>query len=295
MFKKLLNKGNATEEDFLKELLNLNMNNEKLNKMYRELNLDLNNLYFQNEHILHYCCKKDLFQSVLWLIGNGIDIEVENAQKETAIFYAIHARSSAILQTLIDNKIDINHLNIHNRTALQDAVISANNRIVDYLIQVTKSLGNCDIHGNNLIFDAVANGNIEIIRKVGSLKEVNINQINEDKNTILHKETVLKNNDLALLLMDLGANPTILDKNGKNFLFYAISKGIKNISILEKAIRLGCNINSKSGNNKTLLMESINYFLNTPKDNVEMRTSHLEMIKELIHLGVIITMRMLSF
>ena len=34
-------------------------------------------------------------------------------------------------------------------------------------------------------------------------------------NTILHKEIVLKNNDLALLLMDLGANPTILDKNGK--------------------------------------------------------------------------------
>lgn len=286
MFKKLLNKGNATEEDFLKELLNLNMDTEKLNKMYRELNIDLNNLYFHDEHILHYCCKKDLFQSVLWLIANGINIEVENAQKETAIFYAIHAKSSAILQTLIDNKVNINHLNIHNRTALQDAVISANNRIVNYLIQVTKALGNCDIHGNNLIFDAVANGNIDIIKKVGSLKEVNINQVNEDRNTILHKESVLKNNELALLLMDLGANPTILDKNGKNFLFYAISKGIKNISLLEKAVHLGCNINSKSGDNKTLLMESINYFLNTPKDNVEMRTSHLEMIKELIRLGV---------
>ncbi len=118
MFKKLLNKGNATEEDFLKELLNLNIDTEKLNKMYRELNIDLNNLYFHDEHILHYCCKKDLFQSVLWLIANGINIEVENAQKETAIFYAIHAKSSAILQTLIDNKVNINHLNIHNTSLL---------------------------------------------------------------------------------------------------------------------------------------------------------------------------------
>ena len=286
MFKKLLNKGNITEEDFLKELLNLNMDYEKLNKMYRELNLDLNNLYFHDEHILHYCCKKDLFQSVIWLIANGINIEIENPQKETAIFYAIHAKNSAILQTLIDNNVNINHLNIYNRTALQDAVISANNRIVYYLIQVTKALGNCDIHGNNLIFDAIENGNIEIIRKVGSLKEVNINQINEEKSTVLHKESVLKNNDLALLLLDLGANPTILDKNGKNFLFYAISKGIKNLSILEKAVQLGCNINSKSGDNKTLLMESINYFLNTPKEDVETRTSHLEMAKELIRLGV---------
>lgn len=286
MFEMLLNKAKATEENFLKELLNQNMNLEKLNKIYKELKLDLNSLYFQDEFILHYCCKKDLFQSVLWLISNGINIEFENSQKETAIFYAIHAKSSAILQTLIDNKINIDHLNIHNRTALQDAVISANNRIVNYLIEVSKALGNCDIHGNNLIFDAVANGNIDIIKKVGALKEVNINQINHDGNTILHKEIVLKNNDLALLLMDLGADPTILDKNGKNFLFYAISKGIKNISILEKAVDLGCNINSRSSENKTLLMESINYFLNTPKDNTEMRTAHLEMVQELIKLGV---------
>lgn len=286
MFETLLNKVKATEENFLKELLNQNMNLEKLNKIYKELKLDLNSLYYQDEFILHYCCKKDLFQSVLWLISNGINIEFENSQKETAIFYAIHGKSSAILQTLIDNKINIDHLNIHNRTALQDAVISANNRIVNYLIEVSKALGNCDIHGNNLIFDAVANGNIDIIKKVGALKEVNINQINNDGNTILHKEIVLKNNDLALLLMDLGADPTILDKNGKNFLFYAISKGIKNISILEKAVNLGCNINSRSGENKTLLMESINYFLNTPKDNIEMRTAHLEMVQELINLGV---------
>ncbi len=286
MFKKLINKSKSTEEEFLKELLNQNINNEKLDKMHSELGLNLNDLYIHNEHILHYCCKKDLFQAVVWLITNGINIEIENDQEETAIFYAIHAKNSAILQILINNKIDINHLNIHKRTALQDAVISANNRIVNYLIQVTRALDNCDIHGNNLIFDAVANGNIEIIKKVGSLKELNINQVNRDGNTILHKDLVTGNNELALLLMELGANPTITDKDGKNFLFYAISKGIKNIDLIEKALELGCNINSRSNKNKTLLMESINYFLKTPKEEIETRTDHLEMIKELIRLGI---------
>ena len=286
MFKTFINKTKISEEEFLKELLHADLNTEKLNKIYRELNIDLNQLYYQDEHIFHLCCKKDLFQSVVWLISNGINIEIENSQQETAIFYAIHGKSTAILQTLIDNKVNIDHLNIYKRTALQDAVIGANNRIVNYLVQVTNALGNCDIHGNNLIFDAVANGNIDIIKKIGSLKEVNINQINDDGNTILHKETVLKHNDLALLLMDLGADPTILDKNGKNFLFYAISKGIKNIILLQKAVNLGCNINSKTTDNKTLLMESVNHYFNTPKDNLEIRTNHLEMIKELIHLGI---------
>ena len=164
---------------------------------------------------------------------------------------------------MIDNKVNINHLNILKRTALQDAVISANNRIVNYLIQVTKALNNCDINGNNLIFDAVANGNIEIIKKVGSLEELNINQVNRDGHTILHKDLVTSNNELALLLMDLGANPTIVDRDGKNFLFYALSKGIKNLDLVERALELGCNINSRSSKNETLLMESINYYLNT--------------------------------
>ena len=66
--------------------------------------------------------------------------------------------------------------------------------------------------------------------------------------------------------MDLGANPTILDKNGKNFLFYAISKGVENLPLIEKAVKLGCNINSRSMNNITLLMESVNYYFNTPTD-----------------------------
>ena len=284
MINKLLGITKISEEEFIKELLSPNFNLEKITKIYNELGINLNHFYYKDEHILHYCCKKDLYQSVLWLLEQGIDPNIENEQKETAIFYAIHAKGGAIIQALIEHKADIDHLNIFNRTALQDAVISANNRVVFYLIEVTKNLSNCDINGNNLIFDAVANGNIEIITKVGSLKQVNINQINAEGNTVLHSEAVLKNNNLAMLLMDLGANPTLLDKNGKNFLFYVISKP-ESLPLISKAVKLGCNINSKSMNNVTLLMEAVKYYLNTPKDNVVDRASHFDIIRELINHG----------
>lgn len=286
MFKVLLNKSKSSEEIFLKELLNEKINTKKLDKLYKELNIDLNTLSFDNECILHYCSKKNLYLSVLWLVLNEINLEIENEKKETAIFYAIHSKNSAILQILIENGIEINHLNIFNRTALQEAVISANNRIINYLLPKTKALNNCDIYGNNLIFDAVTNGNIDIIKKIALHKEINLNQINLEGNTVLHKEIVLKNNNLALLLMDLGINPTILDKNGKNFLFYAILKGIDNISILKKAVSLGCNLDARNRDNKTLLMESINLYLTTALDDKKEKLSHLKMIKELIHLGI---------
>lgn len=287
MLKTLINKSKSTEEEFLKELLNPNTNNEKLNKSYKDLDINLNQLLFQDdEHILHLCCKKELFHSVVWLVSKGINLEIENLQKETAIFYAIRAKSTAILQVLVENGANIDHLNVFNRTALQEAVIRANNRIVNYLLQITHTVSNCDVYGNNLIFDAIANGSIDIIRRIASIKEININQINNDGNTVLHKEIVLKNNELSLLLIDLGADPTILDKEGKSFLFYSITEGIKNINVFQKAINLGCNINSRDGKNKTLLMESVNLFLNTPKNDLETRVSHFEMIKELIRLGV---------
>lgn len=286
MFEKFLSKTKYTDEELIKELLNPSFNLEKANKIINSINIDLNNLYHNNELVFHICCKKDLFQAVMWFLDNKIDIEIQNDQNETAAFYAIHSKSSAILQVLIEHKININHLNIYNRTALQDAVISANNRIVNYLIQVTTNLSNCDIHGNNLIFDAVANGSLEIIKKIGAIKDININQVNEDGNTILHKESVLRNRELAILLMEMGANPTISDKKGKNFLFYAVTKGIENLPIIEKAVRLNYNINTKSMQNTTLLMESITCLLNTPKENEELRNNHLEMAKELMRLGV---------
>lgn len=192
MFSKLLKKTKFTEDDFIKELITSSFDLEKITKIYNQLDIDLNSYYYKDEHILHYCCKKDLYESVLWLLNQGVNPEIENKQKETAIFYAIHSKSSAIMQLLIEHNANINHLNIYRRTALQDAVISASNRIVNFLIEVTTNLGNCDIHGNNLIFDAIANGNLEIIKRVASLQEININQINEEGNTILQKEIVLK-------------------------------------------------------------------------------------------------------
>ena len=286
MFKKFLNNNKYNEEELIKELLNPSFNLDKINKIVNSVPVDVNHLYIEEELLFHICCKKDLFQAVLWFIDKKINLELENSEKETAIFYATQSKTTAIIQVLVENGINIDHLNIYNRTAIQDAVICANNRIVNYLIEVTGNLSNCDIHGNNLIFDAIANGSIDIIRRIGSIDKININQINVDGQTIMHKEAVLRNDNLAILLIELGANPTIPDKDGNCYLFSAVSKGISSLEIIEKAVKLGHDINVKNRHKSTLLMESISHYLNTTKDREDLRTSHLEMVKELIRLGV---------
>lgn len=285
MIKKFLNKKTYTEIDLLNELLKPLFNIEKLDEIFNKtINIDY--LNEQEESFLHLCSKKGLKDSMQWLLKKGASTNITNKEGCTVLFYAIHANNISLLNTLIEHGANVNHLNIYKRNVLQDTVLSAKNRLVDFLIEKTKDINNCDTYGHNLIFDALANGDIDTIIKITKLKNLNINQKNNDGNTVLHKEIILKNNELAILLMDLGMDPTIQDKKGKNFLFYAVSKGIQNANILEKAVSLGCNINSRSAQNSTILMESINHFLNTNIEDTSTRASHLEMIKKLIAKGV---------
>lgn len=285
MFKNILSNSVSSPQEFLQELKNNIFNEVKINQLYKNSNIDLNWRNENGETLLHTCCKGNYYQAVKWLVDNGADIEAKTKDGSTPIFYSIYSKDRSIINLLIENNANINHLNNFKRTVLQEAVISASNKFIDLLISKTKNLNNCDTHGNNLIFDAIANGGVDIIDKIAQNKEININQVNLEGNTILHKEVVLKNTQLAMNLLEYGADPTILDKQGKNFLFYAVSKGYKNIDIFHKAIEMGCNLNSRSSDNTTILMESINYFL-AAKDNKEERDNHFNMISELIKLGV---------
>ena len=66
MFKMLLNKSKATEEEFLKELLNPNTSNEKLDKMHNELDLNLNELN-AGSYILSIENKKNTYTKAIFL------------------------------------------------------------------------------------------------------------------------------------------------------------------------------------------------------------------------------------
>jgi len=286
MLKGFISKKTYTEKDLLKELLNPVFDQKKIDAIFKSSNIDINWQNTNKETFLHICSKAGFLESVKWLLNKNINTEIQNLEKETAIFYALHSDNLALVTLLVEFGTNVDHLNIHHRSLIQEAVISSNNSLVSYLILQSTNHSNEDIYGNNLVFDAISNGRKEIITLVASLEEVDINHINHNGNTVLQQEVVLRNNNLAIELMQLGADPTISDKNGKNFLFYAISKGYKNVQILEKAVELGCDINTRSSTNTTILIESINHFLNTPEDKQEERENHLLMVKELIVKGV---------
>lgn len=172
---------------------------------------------------------------------------------------------------------------------MQEAVISGKHNVIDILLNCSLVPDNVDEHGHNLIFDAISNGSKEIINKVLSNKKIGLNHIDKNGNSILHLKSVLSNNDIAISIMESGADLTIKDMHGKNFLFYAAALGIESEKIIDKAINLGCNINSRSKDNKTILMEVLLAFKNLTHSEKQRRESLLKMVQKLIDEGIDIT------
>lgn len=275
----------SSENDLLEELLKSVFNENQLEKMYHnKISLDWKNL--EGESFLHLCSQKNLLESVKWLINKGISLEIENDDKETALFYAAKTNAKEVVKVLIKSGANIQHQNRYKRTALQEAVICDSRDIVDILISNKANVNNVDNYGHNLVFDAVSNGDIEIIRKIANSETININQIDNDGKTILHQKTTLNNDEIANELLEAGADPTINDRDGKNFLFHTAVKGINSEYLIDKAISLGCDINSRSKDNKNILMEVLSAFSKISHKESLRRDSLFKMLKKLIEKGV---------
>src|SRR5574344_890705 len=213
----LLGAKKFSNDDLIKELLNPTLNLENLNKIKEKSKIDLNSLSLNGEPILIACCKKDLYNSCLWLLENKIDLELENNLKESAIFYTIYSKDSKLLETLLEFGANLNHLNNKNRTVLQESIHNANKKIVRFLIE-----------------------------------KIDLNHKNKIGDTILHLDNCYKNLDLAIYLLNQGADPTIPNNKSISYLFFSATKGLEAFSFIKRAAELGFNLNIKNHENKNV-------------------------------------------
>ncbi|MCT7445638.1 ankyrin repeat domain-containing protein [Aliarcobacter skirrowii] len=284
MLEFLSNFNRYSDEDFIKELLNPNINKENLDKIYKKSDINLNKLFVDDEPILIVCLKKNLLNSALWLIQNDINTELKNSLDETAIFYAIYSDDKKILESLLKKNANIDHLNNNKRTALQESIFNANSKITRFLLKKTISLKNSDINGNNVLFDAVNSGNLVLIEEILKLEKIDLNHKNKEQNSVIHLSNALENLDIGSLLIDYGADPIGQNSNGISYIFHLATKCEKAYKILKKIEEKGYNLNLKNSDGKNILMYAIE-FLQTIKDN-ESIESQVNLIKRMFQLNI---------
>ncbi len=286
MFSNILSKINPSNSNFLSELLKKNCEEDILDN-FLQSNINIDHLDDNDDTPLIICLKNKRIQSALWLIKQNCDVTIQNKQNKSAVNIAVKQDYYTVVKALLStNNIEINQTDTEGRTLLHEAVISGNLDIVNELMRYSANINIVDKHNRNILFDAISYGDDKLISKLLSTGELNINTIDSDGDTLLHKTEVLTNDNLAKKLLHYGADPTINDKDGQNFLFHTALRGEEGMELLDLAIEKGCNINGRIRNNNSILMEIMYAFANISDAEKERRKGLMQMAKKLIRNGI---------
>jgi len=172
--------------------------------------------------------------------GAPINFKIEGM---TALMYSALNNNTEVVNKLIELGTDINLKNIHGYTALEVAIIGASPDVVKILIpkytDYAKNIDNIDSNGKTLLVLAVETAGMYRYPGKGVIEMVDT-------------------------LLDLGANITAKDREGKTLLQYAIDR--KDLDLIKFLLDKGADILGLGYERKNVVQYAETYF---PEDREE--------------------------
>lgn len=288
MLQKLFKKKEPASERFLKELLKKDCDTKTLEKLLGKNEVNINHQDQNGDTFLHIALKTKKVKNVSWLLSQKIKTDITNKDNLTAFDIAVSHQNHRIAKTLLStSKVNLNKKDNFGRTALQDSVILGDHEMAKILLEGGANINAKNNNNRNVIYDALAYGNSEFLEYLLSFKNVELNNLDTNKDSILTHKTVKENDDIAIMLIKNGADPTLINSDGKNFLCNYALKGIDALDVINTIIKCGFNINSKTANGHTVLMELIEKALILhKKEDEQERQSILALANALLNKGL---------
>lgn len=264
MLKNIFNKKQPSAEGFKNALFNKIFNPDEIEFHYNN-KINLFKTTEKKETLLHLCAKFAYLESIKWLLNKGLSLEAQTEDKETVLFYAVKSNNILTVKYLVEQGANVNHKDFYNRTALQEAIL-LESKTYKYLLDHTEDINNKDFYGNSIIFHAVSSNNNKVLDDVLNNKNVDINCINKNKDTVLSyavdnylKE---KNSNIALSyfniikkILEFNIDINNLNKKEESILYQAIKE--ENLKLINLFLsQEDININQKNSSGETILMEA---------------------------------------
>ncbi|MEA2049285.1 MAG: ankyrin repeat domain-containing protein [Campylobacterota bacterium] len=286
MVKNLFSTFTVTIKSFEELLLQANFDVKKANSIFKTNKIDINHIDKNGDTFLDKCLRNNKFKASKWLISKKIKISKKNKDNISTIRLAIEKGDVSIVDDLIRySDFNINQKDKNGRSLLQDAVILGNEKISNILINNNIDINLKDQKNRNVAFDAISYGDEKIVNSIISNKDLELNNIDSDGKTILHNQIVLEDDKLAEKLLINGADPTIPDNNGMNFLTHTALRGEDGADLLDVAINTGCNLNKKLANKNSVLLEVLYSFIRVSDGELQRRKELKNVAKKLIDNG----------
>lgn len=207
---------------------------------------------------LHHAVMENDYQLVKALLLHNANPNAKSNKDETPLHLATKLKSNKIIVELLEYGAIVNVKTCFGSTPIFLAVVSSN----EYALRKFLEYGGEPflspyLRGNHLLHSALLYGNIRIFSLI--LKEAkNLEVKNANGLTPLQKAVQLENEEKVKLLLEHGANPNVIFKNGKKSLFFQ-SIEIGNIKITKLLLESKAknDINIPNGNGVTPLKKAI--------------------------------------
>ncbi|MGB3751859.1 MAG: ankyrin repeat domain-containing protein [Arcobacteraceae bacterium] len=271
---------------YLQELLQDEINEKWLENGLLDEMIDINHKDKNSDTFLIKCLKVSKTKSAKWLIDHNADLTLINKDHKTALHFAIEKKNTEIVTQILDkNVINLEQRDMEGRTILQNIVIHGHNEMAKILINHGANINNIDNKNRNLLYDTIAYGDASFLEYILNLKSLDLNLLDEDGNSIMHNIEVIKDDNIARKLLIAGVDPTIKNKKGESYLLNTALRGIKGEELVDIALENGADVNKKTKNDQTILMEIIALSSSLSVDEKNRRESLLRISKKMIQHG----------
>ncbi len=198
--------------------------------------------------------KHDRPEIIKKMIAQGVDIEAENEDGETALYLACDWEKPEVVSLLLKAGANINIKGKYKDSLFYEACESGNEDIVSMLVKAGADVNSKNRYKNPALFAACENGNSEIVSlliKAGA----NINLKNEDGETALKcfcKNEDIEDTEIVSVLINAGAEVNIADSNGVTPLM-AVMRNSGNKETLKLLLDAGADVEAKDEDGDTVL------------------------------------------
>ncbi len=162
------------------------------------------------------------------LLNHGANPYFENEFQQTPFNLSIKYKDS--LETFLKCGTKPDYPDKNAQTLLYTAITSDDLETAEILKKYKANLNHKDNQGKSPIFYTTTPQTIQWLSKNGA----NLNQVDNNKQTVLHQNIAENNYNISKLLLRLGANPNIYDKYNLPPLYYAKSTKIMELLLQNK-------------------------------------------------------------
>jgi ankyrin repeat protein len=282
MLKKLFKK-DFNNHNFMQELLQPNPKFKWLEESLTYTTVDINHVDENNNTPLMTMLLKSSYKSALWLIDNGADTTLKNKDGKGPIDIAIYKNQIEIVEELLKlKKLDIDQKDEYGRSLLQNIIVSGNHKMAKILIKCGANINTLDNKGKHILYDALSYGDPVFVRHLLTYKNIELNDIDKDGNTLMQHPQIEQDDTLAKDLLIAGADPTILNAKGESYLYKTALRGKEADDIIDIALAHGANVNAKTTLDNTIMMQLVLVASKLPAKNKKLRDELLHTVSKML-------------